>query len=65
MLDAQGISASSIPLDGFIVKETLAKDVLVHTVVKAAPKRVFTAADLWNIQRKGRTAGALRHKRSL
>jgi hypothetical protein len=45
---------AAITLDGFIVKETLAKDALLPKTTSPAKKRVFTAADLWNIQKNGR-----------
>lgn len=51
----QSIKLDAISLDGFIVKETLAKDVLVRGTER--PKTLFTAADLWNIHRNGRRSG--------
>lgn len=56
LLDApNGVTIdAAITLDGFIVKETLAKDALIPKTVRPAKERVFTAADLWNIQKQGR-----------
>lgn len=55
----------AISLDGFIVKETLAKDALENTHKRPAKKTLFTAADLWNIQRKGRGGRRMRFNRAL
>lgn len=56
----KGIRIESIPLDGFIVKETLAPEALVRGTRKQTEKTVFTAADLWNIHRNGRRYGGRR-----
>jgi|GEM_PF-6019121 hypothetical protein len=45
---------AAISLDGFIVKETLAKDALLPKTARPVKERVFTAADLWNIQKNGK-----------
>lgn len=50
----------AISLDNFIVKETLAKDVVVPS--KTAVKTVFTPADLWNIRRRSRFASTRRSR---
>jgi hypothetical protein len=62
---AKGIEVDpAITLDGFIVKETLATGVLGKTT--ATPKeKLFTAADLRNIQKRGRTARRMTINRSL
>jgi hypothetical protein len=56
---ARSIETNNVSLEGFIVRETLAKDVLVSP---ARPRvaRTFTAADLWNIQRTAKTCSARR-----
>lgn len=49
-----GVKVNAVSLDGFIVRETLAKDVLVK---ESSPVKQFTAADLWNIQKGARKTG--------
>lgn len=52
----------AISLENFIVRETLAKDVLASSARKASEKTVFTPADLWNIRRRSRMAGIRRSR---
>jgi len=53
---ARSIEANNVSLEGFIVRETLAKDVLV-AAARPRVARTFTAADLWNIQKTAKTCG--------
>ena len=52
---ARSIEINTVSLEGFIVRETLAKDVLVPAKNRVATQ--FTAADLWNIQKAAKTCG--------
>lgn len=51
----------AISLDHFIIKETIAKNVLVSPK-KAAVETVFTPADLWNIRKRSKKAGFRRNR---
>lgn len=51
--DAESIRVNNVSLDGFIVKETLAKDELKHNrLYRPMTKTVFTLAELRRIQNK-------------
>lgn len=52
----------AITLDNFIVRETLATEILVSTAKKSPRKTIFTAADLWNIRRRSKMAGIRRSR---
>lgn len=54
---ARSIETNAISLDGFIVRETLAKDVVVPAANQPAVATTFTAADLWKIQKSAKTSG--------
>lgn len=54
---AKSVKINTVSLDGFIVKETLAKDALVHGATQPRVARTFTAADLWKIQKGAKRAG--------
>jgi len=53
---AKSLKVNAVSLDGFIVRETLAKEVL-DQVAPARVARKFTAADLWNIHRGAKKTG--------